>query len=81
MLWWVWDAPNVPGTVTGIYQGAYSAMGAYGQYITVVPVLDLVIAHQVAFEEADERQGQPLAHVNPWEYDAILAMIVVATTS
>ena len=79
MLWWVWDAPNVRGAVTGPYQGAYSAMGAYGQYITVLPVLDLVVAHQVAFEEADERAGRPIADVKPWEYDALLAMILAAT--
>lgn len=78
MLWWVWDAPNLRGAVTGPYQGAYSAMGAYGQYITVLPVLDLVIAHQVAFEGEDERQGKPIAEVYPWEYDALLAMIVAA---
>jgi CubicO group peptidase (beta-lactamase class C family) len=78
MLWWVWDAPNVRGAVTGPYQGAYTAMGAYGQYITVLPVLDLVVAHQVAFEEADERAGREIAAVGPWEYDALLAMIIAA---
>jgi hypothetical protein len=53
-------------------------MGAYGQYITVLPVLDLVVAHQVAFEEADERAGREIAAVGPWEYDALLAMIIAA---
>ena len=80
MLWWVWDAPNVRGAITGPYQGAYTAMGAYGQYITVLPVLDLVVAHQVAFEEADERAGRQIADVKPWEYDAILSMIIAAIT-
>jgi CubicO group peptidase (beta-lactamase class C family) len=78
MLWWVWDAPNVRGAVTGPYQGAYTAMGAYGQYITVLPVLDLVVAHQVAFEETDERAGKAIAAVAPWEYDALLAMILAS---
>jgi CubicO group peptidase (beta-lactamase class C family) len=78
MLWWVWDAPNVPGAVTGPYQGAYTAMGAYGQYVTVLPVLDLVVAHQVAFDEADERAGREIAAVAPWEYDALLAMILAS---
>jgi CubicO group peptidase (beta-lactamase class C family) len=79
MLWWVWDAPNVRGAITGPYQGAYSAMGAYGQYITVLPILDLVVAHQVAFEEADERGGREVAAVAPWEYDALLGMILAAS--
>ncbi|WP_177192158.1 serine hydrolase domain-containing protein [Chitinophaga arvensicola] len=41
-LWWVWDAPYNQGA----YKGAYSAQGYFGQYITVLPALDLVIAHK-----------------------------------
>ncbi len=41
-LWWLWDAP----TNTGAYEGAYSATGAYGQFITVLPQLDVVIVHK-----------------------------------
>jgi CubicO group peptidase (beta-lactamase class C family) len=78
MLWWVWDSPNIPGTVTGPYQRAFTAMGAYGQYITVLPVLDLVVAHKVAYDEEDERQGRAIAKVAPHEYDAILQMIIAA---
>ena len=81
MLWWVWDAPNVRGTATGPYQGAYTAMGAYGQYITVLPFLNVVIAHQVAFDDEAERGGQPVTElVQPWEYDAIVSMIIAANT-
>jgi CubicO group peptidase (beta-lactamase class C family) len=28
--------------------GAYTASGAFGQFITIVPALDLVIAHKTA---------------------------------
>jgi CubicO group peptidase (beta-lactamase class C family) len=41
-LWWVWDAPNNKG----VYEGAYTAQGNFGQYITILPALDLVIAHK-----------------------------------
>lgn len=41
-LWWVWDSP----TNKGVYNGAYTAQGNFGQYITVLPALDLVIAHK-----------------------------------
>lgn len=41
-LWWVWDGPEA----TGPYEGAYSGRGAIGQYITVLPKLDMVIAHK-----------------------------------
>lgn len=41
-LWWLFDGP----TATGAYAGGYSAMGAVGQYITVLPALDLVVVHK-----------------------------------
>lgn len=44
-MWWLWDTP----ADTGGYQGAYSATGAYGQFITVLPQLDLVIAHKTNY--------------------------------
>ena len=31
---------------TGAYKGAYTGLGAIGQQITVVPELDLVVAHK-----------------------------------
>lgn len=41
-LWWVWDGAQAKGP----FEGAYSGRGAIGQYITVLPKLDLVIAHK-----------------------------------
>ncbi|MDH4196440.1 MAG: beta-lactamase family protein [Candidatus Aminicenantes bacterium] len=41
-LWWVFDGPEAVGP----YEGAYTGSGAGGQFITVVPKLDLVIAHK-----------------------------------
>ena len=41
-LWWVWDGPHAAGP----YRGAYTGLGAVGQQITVVPVLDLVVVHK-----------------------------------
>lgn len=45
-LWWVWDAPFD----NDVYEGAYTASGAFGQFITVIPKLDLVIAHKTKYE-------------------------------
>ncbi len=45
-LWWVWDNPYNQG----FYEGAYTASGAFGQFITVIPKLDLVIAHKTKYE-------------------------------
>jgi len=41
-MWWVWDGPFA----TGPYQGAYTALGAFGQYITILPALDMIVAHK-----------------------------------
>lgn len=45
-LWWIWDTPNNKD----FYEGAYSATGAYGQFITVFPKLDLVAAFKTKYE-------------------------------
>jgi CubicO group peptidase (beta-lactamase class C family) len=41
-MWWVWDGPKAVGP----FKGAYSAVGAVGQWITVFPAANLVIAHK-----------------------------------
>ncbi len=41
-MWWVWDGPRAVGP----FEGAYTARGAVGQWITVLPALELVIAHK-----------------------------------
>lgn len=56
ILWWVWDAPKYPSDImTGPYQGAFSAMGSGGQFITVFPFYDLVVAHKVNIDEDESR--------------------------
>jgi CubicO group peptidase (beta-lactamase class C family) len=44
-MWWVWDGP----TATGPFEGAYTGRGAYGQWITVFPAIDLVISHKTKY--------------------------------
>ena len=43
-LWWVWDGDWAKGP----YQGAFTGLGAVGQQITVIPKLDMVVAHKTA---------------------------------
>lgn len=70
VMWWVWESPMGPsGAVTGPLDGAYTAWGAGGQYITVLPAMDMVVAHKV---DIDARGS---ANVSPIAYDAILAML------
>jgi CubicO group peptidase (beta-lactamase class C family) len=65
-LWWVWDGP----AATGAYRGAYTGLGAVGQQITVVPALDLVVAHKT-------RPGQDRSVSHP-EYMKVLDRLVTA---
>jgi CubicO group peptidase (beta-lactamase class C family) len=67
-MWWVWDGPNSPGP----YRGAFSAMGIGGQYITVFPELDMVVAHKVDIGK-DPTKGIKLI-----EYGSILRMLIAS---
>jgi CubicO group peptidase (beta-lactamase class C family) len=71
-LWWVWDAPLWPNVITGPYQGAYTAMGANGQYITVFPLYDIVVVHKVDIDRDETSE------VTPEEYTAVLDMLVAS---
>jgi CubicO group peptidase (beta-lactamase class C family) len=65
-LWWVWD----PLSASDPLAGAFTAWGVGGQYITVVPKLDMVIAHKT---DTANRKA-----VTARQYDAVLRMIVAA---
>lgn len=73
VLWWIWDSPAMPGGVSmGPLQGAYTAMGAGGQYITVLPVLEMVVVHKVDIDK------NPNAQLTPMEYHTILSMLITS---
>lgn len=40
-MWWLWEYPQ-----DGRFRGAYSALGAMGQSITVYPEIDVVVAYK-----------------------------------
>ena len=68
-LWWPFDGD----WNTGAYEGAYSGVGAVGQYITVIPKLDLVIAHKT-----EPRAGSPgVQHPQFW---ALVDKVIAART-
>ncbi|MBM3957560.1 MAG: serine hydrolase, partial [Gemmatimonadetes bacterium] len=72
-MWWVWDAPNSPGS----FQGAYTGRGAGGQFITVLPQLDMVVAHKTdTSQPVPTASGQRSRAVSGTEYDAILRMVI-----
>jgi CubicO group peptidase (beta-lactamase class C family) len=53
-LWWIWDGP----ANTGIYRGGFTGVGAIGQYITVLPELDMVIAHKTRPQRGNPSVGR-----------------------
>ncbi len=65
-LWWVWDARDPSDPLTG----AFTAWGINGQYITVVPKLDMVVAHKT--DPANRRS------VSARQYDVLLRMLIAA---
>ena len=69
-MWWVWDDHKREGP----FAGAYSARGAIGQYITVLPALDTVVAHKTVPGSTGGRQR----NVSGTEYQAILMHVVAA---
>jgi CubicO group peptidase (beta-lactamase class C family) len=73
-LWWGWDEPRAsnPSDWTAL-TGAFSAMGTDGQFITVLPALDMVVAHMnYTIMEPPEKA------VSEFEYQTILQMIIDA---
>jgi CubicO group peptidase (beta-lactamase class C family) len=73
ILWWAWDAPKYPGDImTGPFQGAFSAMGSGGQYITVFPMNDIVVAHKVNIDQDESRS------ISGPTYMTILEMVLDA---
>jgi CubicO group peptidase (beta-lactamase class C family) len=73
ILWWAWEAPKYPGDImTGPYQGSFSAMGSGGQFITVFPFYDIVVAHKVNIDKDGSRS------VSGPTYMTILDMVLDA---
>src|SRR5256714_373769 len=69
-LWWVLDGP----WNNGPYEGAYSGFGAIGQYITVIPKLDIVVAHKTSPRPPN------YPSVSEAQYFALLDRVIAART-
>jgi CubicO group peptidase (beta-lactamase class C family) len=72
-LWWVWDAPGSSGD----FVGAHTANGSGGQHITVLPELDMVVAHKTDTAQPSQHALRPRT-VSGVEYDAILRLLIAA---
>ena len=73
LMWFVWDEPGyLNHEWAGPMQGAFLAVGSGGQYIAVLPELDMVIAHKV---DLQHYAGQ----VSPLQWDAILNLTLASS--
>ncbi|MEM6327053.1 MAG: serine hydrolase [Bacteroidota bacterium] len=73
-MWWVWDGPEA----TGPFEGAYAARGAYGQYIAVLPALDLVVTHKTVPQPFGSMEEYEQISVSWDEFQGVLDQIVAA---
>ncbi len=64
-MWWVFDGEQIPMQ----FQNAYTAIGAYGQFLSVFPDLNIVVAHKTE-PDAGTTTGQ--------QYFELLQLIVNA---
>lgn len=63
-MWWVWDGD----AAVGPFEGAYAGVGAVGQYIVVLPALDMVVVHKTV-----PGQGRGVAHGDFWDVLELVA--------
>ena len=71
VMWWVWDLPRLPSPITGgSFYGAYSAWGLGGQFITVLPAYNMVVARKVDLKNVREEK-----YVTAQEFRTILDML------
>jgi len=75
-LFWVWDADNPADPL----KGAFTAWGVGGQYITVIPQLDMVVAHKTdtGFGRTEPAATRRPKAVTAAQYDVVLRMLVAA---
>ncbi len=74
VMWWVWDAPiGTSSAGWSDFTASYTASGTDGQFLTVLPALDLVISHKNSNIDAS-----PQREVTMQQYMTILNMLVAS---
>ena len=68
IMWWILASEEYPEQ----FKGGFTAKGMYGQYITVLPAMDLVVAHKTSVGNGKRRATTAA------QYGTILRMIVEA---
>ena len=73
-MWWLLDADEDRSP----YKGAYAGRGSYGQFLLVVPALDLVIAHKTRYQRTETTEQYHSVAVSSKQFKEIADAIVDA---
>ena len=76
-MWWVFDK----ATHSPEYKGAYAARGHFGNYIVVMPELDLVISHKTWPIEYNSSEEYADVNVTWGEMQKIIDRLLAARNS
>ena len=76
-MWWVMDDEQFPPA----YHGGFAARGHFGQYIIVLPAVDLVIAHKTLPVRYDTPEQYEFINVTWDEMRALIDLVLEARTS
>lgn len=72
-MWWVFDPAHFPPA----FHGGYAGRGHFGQYLVVLPAVDLVIAHKTAPQEYDTPEEYEAVNVT-WDEMRVLVDLTLA---
>jgi len=73
-MWWIFD----DRTAAYPYRGAYLAQGSYGQFLLVVPELDLVIVHKTRYRPINSKREYDAAAVSYKQFKIIADAVIGA---
>ncbi|NOX94091.1 MAG: serine hydrolase [Alphaproteobacteria bacterium] len=73
-MWWVFDPVHFPKA----FHGGYAARGHFGQYIVVLPALDMVVVHKTAPTPYETPEEYAAVNVT-WDEFRVLIDLVFAT--
>lgn len=72
-MWWVFDPAHFPPA----FHGGYAGRGHFGQYLVVLPAVDLVFAHKTAPQDYDTPEEYEAVNVT-WDEMRVLVDLTLA---
>ncbi|MBL4618558.1 MAG: serine hydrolase [Marinicaulis sp.] len=73
-MWWVFDPVHFPKA----FHGGYAARGHFGQYIVVLPALDMVVVHKTAPTPYETSEEYAAVNVTWDEFRVLIDLVFAA---